>query len=73
MINPPLNVLLIVGKNCNSRCIMCDIWKAKENREESLVQIKKIINEIYSLGVKNITYGRRAVFEKGYFQDNKIC
>lgn len=56
MINPPSNVLFIVGKKCNSRCIMCDIWKSKENKEESLGQIKKIINEVYSLGVKNITF-----------------
>ncbi len=56
MIKPPLNVLFIVGKKCNSRCIMCDIWKSKENKEENLGQIKKIINEVYSLGVKNITF-----------------
>ncbi len=56
MVNPPSNVLFIVGRKCNSRCIMCDIWKSKENKEESLGQIKKIINEAYSLGVKNITF-----------------
>ncbi len=55
MTNPPLNVLFIVGKKCNSRCIMCDIWKSKE-KEESYEQIKKIIDEIHSLGVKNITF-----------------
>lgn len=56
MMNPPSNVLFIVGRKCNSRCIMCDIWKSKENKEERLGQIKKIINEICSLGVKNITF-----------------
>lgn len=55
MINPPSNVLFIVGKKCNSRCIMCDIWKTKE-KEENYGQIKKIIDGIHSLGVKNITF-----------------
>lgn len=55
MINPPLNVLFLIGKKCNSRCIMCDMWKAKEVKEEKYEQIKKVIDEIYLLGAKNIT------------------
>lgn len=55
MVNSPLNVLFIIGKKCNSRCIMCDIWKSKE-KEENYGQIKKIIDEIHSLRVKNITF-----------------
>lgn len=55
MINPPMNVLFVAGKKCNSRCIMCDIWKSKE-KEENYAQIRKIMDEIHSLGTKNVTF-----------------
>jgi len=42
---PPKRLLLVLTYRCNSRCIMCNIWKMKPKKEMSLNQWKKILED----------------------------
>jgi len=55
----PKKLLVVLTYKCNSRCIMCNIWKMKPNQELSIKEWKKILNDpIFSNIEKlNITGG----------------
>lgn len=52
----PLVIQLPITYRCNSRCVMCDIWKMDHSNEVSLQEFRKIIsdpifNKIRSVGI----------------------
>jgi Fe-coproporphyrin III synthase len=52
-----LPILVIHAHNsCNCRCIMCDIWKAKEQKIFGLLDLQRQLNSIQRLGVRWIVF-----------------
>ncbi len=50
------HLLLISTHKCNSRCVMCNIWKEKEFNEMSLDEIKNIFSHKIFLKLNNVTF-----------------
>ncbi len=50
----PKTVTLTLTARCNLRCIMCDHWRLKNQKELSLKKIKEIINQIEKWGIEEI-------------------
>ncbi|MCW3129987.1 MAG: radical SAM protein [Methanophagales archaeon] len=55
-IPPPLCVEFEITNQCNTRCIMCDRWKWRREKELSHEDIKKILSSLYNFGVKSIIF-----------------
>jgi len=52
-----LPVLLIEAHSrCNSRCVMCDIWKTEEHREFTLAQLESQMDAIERLRVRWVVF-----------------
>jgi len=48
-------IVLMPHSRCNCRCVMCDIWKANQNKKEiSAEDLKKHIKHFNSLGVREV-------------------
>lgn len=48
-------IILMPHSRCNCRCIMCDIWKANQNKEEmSKDELRRHIDTFVALGVKHV-------------------
>ena len=45
-------VVLHVHSRCNCRCVMCDIWKAKETQELSHERLSSLLPDFQNLGVR---------------------
>ena len=56
----PFYVELLVSAKCNSRCVMCNVWKlAKKNPEVldyelSTSEIKNLLRELSEIGTKRV-------------------
>jgi MoaA/NifB/PqqE/SkfB family radical SAM enzyme len=50
-INLPIDCVLAVTYRCNSRCVMCDIWKLKETRELELEYYKKLPKTLRDINI----------------------
>ena len=52
-----LPILVIhAHSSCNCRCIMCDIWKEKEQKVFGLLDLQRQLNSIQRLGVRWIVF-----------------
>ncbi len=50
-------IVLMPHSRCNCRCVMCDIWKANQNKQEiSPEELKKHALSFKKLGVKEIVF-----------------
>ncbi|MFH0857834.1 MAG: radical SAM protein [Candidatus Magasanikbacteria bacterium] len=47
----PIDCVLGITYNCNSRCVMCDIWKIKDSPELSLEQYKKLPKTLRDINI----------------------
>src|ERR1700733_1568125 len=47
-------LLFHVHENCNCRCVMCDIWQRKGNREIDVEWLERQRSSIQKLGVKHV-------------------
>lgn len=58
---PPKLAQLIITHRCNSRCIMCDIWKKYKEHPEKIVEElgtnewKKVFQEMRKIGIKSVS------------------
>lgn len=53
--NKPIDLMLVITQNCNSKCIMCDYWKNNEKNELSVDELKKLLSSDIMSDLKNIT------------------
>lgn len=47
----PIDCVLALTYNCNSRCTMCDIWKIKNSPEISLAELEKLPNSLRDINL----------------------
>src|SRR5262245_34701862 len=48
-------LVLMPHSRCNCRCVMCDIWKANQNKKEITVEeLSKHIESFRKLGVRQV-------------------
>ncbi len=57
-LSKPWRVNFDITHRCPLRCIMCNVWKKKVevNKELSLEELKKLIDEIYEWGIDHISF-----------------
>lgn len=49
-------LVLMPHSRCNCRCVMCDIWKANQDKSEiSVEELKRHVNDFKRLGVCHVT------------------
>lgn len=49
-------LVLMPHSRCNCRCVMCDIWKANQNKEEiSVDELSRHMQDFRALGVRHVT------------------
>jgi MoaA/NifB/PqqE/SkfB family radical SAM enzyme len=65
-------IVLMPHSRCNCRCVMCDIWKANQNKKEiSLDELQKHITTFKKLGVREIVFsGGEALMHSNLW---KLC
>lgn len=65
-------IILMPHSRCNCRCVMCDIWKANNNKRELTVdELKKHVTTFRSLGVREIVFsGGEALMHSNLW---KLC
>ncbi len=51
------NITFTITYNCNSRCIMCDIWRIKDHNGLTMEDIKNILDEYKNLRSITLTGG----------------
>lgn len=51
MSKQPIDCVLAVTYKCNSRCVMCDIWKIKDFEEIPVAEFKKIPNSLRDINI----------------------
>lgn len=71
--NLPTNAIVAVTLNCNSRCIMCDIWKNKTKNELKPKEFSKLPSTLTDI---NLTGGEpflRPDIDKIVFYIKKAC
>ncbi len=47
----PIDCVIAVTYNCNSRCTMCDIWKIKNSPEIAVAELKKLPTSLLDINV----------------------
>ncbi|WP_341226040.1 polysaccharide pyruvyl transferase family protein [uncultured Arcticibacterium sp.] len=50
----PVNINFPITDNCNSKCVMCDVWKEKSDKDISPIQIRTIFDNKLFKKVKHI-------------------
>lgn len=63
-------VILMPHSSCNCRCIMCDIWKGNNSKNElSVDKISELVFALKSLGTRQVLLsGGEALLHSGIFQ-----
>lgn len=51
----PKDLIVNITYRCNSRCIMCNIWKRKPQREMSLTQWQQVLKDPIFKNIENLT------------------
>lgn len=51
----PREIIVNLTYRCNSRCIMCNIWRSKPRKEMGLMEWKKVIKDPFFSEIKAIT------------------
>lgn len=51
----PSEIIINLTYRCNSRCIMCNIWQSKKEKEMGLKDFQKIIRDPIFLNVRSLT------------------
>lgn len=59
---PPKSLIINLTYNCNSRCIMCNIWKMKPKKELSFIGWKRILKDQIFKNIENLTVSGGEVF-----------
>lgn len=65
----PKKVLINLTYKCNSRCVMCNIWKRKKTKEIGIQNWKKIVTDKLFKKIKVITFsGGEAMLQKDFLK-----
>lgn len=61
----PVSATILVTHNCNSRCIMCNMWRKKSGNELTSVEVCNILVQLKELGIYKVGFsGGEALLRK---------
>ncbi len=52
--NKPIDIMIIIAQNCNSRCVMCDFWKNDIKEELTVDELRKLLSSKSMKNLRNI-------------------